>query len=386
MSLTYQYDNESFYGEDINPSTDGNLILGQLTKESIYSSHLNYYPITTYTYPYSEGLAKKAQITIVAPRGWVGVSSGDLTTQKDTQDGKTLYEYEMSFSSGVLPYPLAIYPYEVTETVYEDRLPVMIYSSEEDVPYAEERLELVTEKALPFLEELMGEFPFENLRIVEVFPREGMTGLAAKSLVMLSQDTLFAAPIDGNYDQFPAIVVVDEIAHQWNGYKVMFSNYLAEGMSEYTTNLFLERYVDEDILGDKMESYRQGYTQVTNFLNALKSINDSGGNIEEASKQLDVSVEELEPYWQYAEYGEVPITDPDVYLPLYFIKGALAIDALRNELGDEAFFKGFKRTFGKRLEEEEVTVDYFKECFESECDKSLDAFFEQWYFETGLPE
>ena len=34
----------------------------------------------------------------------------------------------------------------------------------------------------------MWEFPFDNLRIVEVFPVEGITGLAAKSLVMLSQE------------------------------------------------------------------------------------------------------------------------------------------------------------------------------------------------------
>ena len=117
----------------------------------------------------------------------------------------------------------------------------------------------------------------------------------------------------------------------------------------------------------------------------LKSYKDNGETMEEVSKQLEMSVEELEPYWQFADYGDVPITDPNVYVSLYFTKGALAINALREKLGDEAFFKGFKRLF-LQPSEEEVTLDYFKECFQSECDESLDAFFEQWYFETGLPE
>jgi len=377
VGLVYQYDRESFYAEDLNPSTGESLVLGQITKNSIYSSHLDYYP-------FSDGLAKKASIRIIAPQGWVGVSSGNLTRQEDLQDGSALYEYEIPFTSGRLPYPLAIFPYKTTETLYEDRLPVTIYSSEEDVLYAEERLGLVTGIILPFLEDLMGEFPFENLRIVEVFPREGMTGLAVKSLVMLSQDALFGVPIEGAYEQFPATVLVDEIAHQWNFYKVMFPNYLAEGISQYTTDMFVERYVNPDIMKEKMESYREYYTTITDFLNVLKSYKDEGMTIEEVSRQLNISVNEIEPYWPFADYGEVPITDPHIYLSLYFVKGALAIDALRTKLGDEKFFAGFRHLFSKSSQEE-VTLDYYRECFESEYGGSLEDFFERWYFKTGLP-
>jgi hypothetical protein len=377
VGLAYQYDRDSFYAEDLNPSTGESLVLGQITKNSIYSSHLDYYP-------FSDGLAKKASIRIIAPQGWVGVSSGNLTRQEDLQDGSALYEYEIPFTSGRLPYPLAIFPYKTNETLYEDRLPVTIYSSEEDVLYAEERLALVTGMILPFLEDLMGAFPFNNLRIVEVFPREGMTGLAVKSLVMLSKEMLFGVPIEGDYGQFTATVLVDEIAHQWNFYKVMLPNYLAEGISQYTTDMFVERYVNPDIMRENVESYREYYTTITDFLNTLKLYKDEGMNIEEVSRQLNVSVDEIEPYWPFADYGEVPITDPNVYLSLYFVKGALAIDALRKKLGDEEFFAGFRHLFSKSSQEE-VTLDYYRECFESEHGGSLEDFFERWYLETGLP-
>lgn len=377
IGLAYRYDGESFYAESINPTTNEGLVLGQVTRDSIYSSHLYYYPS-------SDVLAESASIKIIAPREWMGVSSGELTRCEELQDGTTLYEYDMPFSSGRLPYPLAIYPYEVTESVYDGRLPVSIYSCAEDVPYSEEKMELVTATILPFLEDLMGEFPFEKLRIVEVFPRTGMTGLAAKSLVMLSQDTLFGVPIAGDYSAFPATVLVDEIAHQWNFYKVMFPNYLSEGISQYTSDLFTERYVDADIMEERMEAYRKAYTDVVELLEELKSLKDSGGTTEEASDKLGLPVEEIESFWQYADYGEVPITDPNIYLSLYFLKGALAIDALRNALGDEDFFAGFKELF-QEASQQEVPLDYFEECFESACGSSLDNFFQRWYYETGLP-
>ncbi|MBN2026517.1 MAG: hypothetical protein JW854_07160 [Actinobacteria bacterium] len=376
VALTYRYDGESFYAEGLNPTTNEGLVLGQITRDSIYSSHLFYYPYS--------GEARRASMRIVAPRGWIAVSSGELVTCEELQDGMTLYEYEIPFASGRLPYPLAIYPYEVTEALYDGRLPVSIYACQEDVPYSEEKMELVTGTILPFLEELMGEFPFEELRIVEVFPKTGMTGLATKSLVMLSQDTLFGEPIAGDYSVFPATVLVDEIAHQWNYYKVMFPNYLAEGISQYTSDLFTERYVDPDIMKERMATYREAYANVVGLLAALKSYKDNGETIEEVAERLGLSVEEVEAYWQYADYGEVPISDPNVYLSLYFLKGALAIDALRNELGDETFFAGFRSLF-QEASEQEATLDHFEQCFESACGSSLGAFFQRWYYETGLP-
>lgn len=376
IELVYRYDGESFYAESINPTTNEGLVLGQITRDSIYSSHLYYYPYS--------GEAERASMRIAVPRGWVGVSSGEFIACEELQDGTTLYEYEMPFSSGRLPYPLAIYPYEVTEAVYDGRLPVSIYSCAEDIPYSEEKMELVTGTILPFLEDLMGEFPFEELRIVEVFPKTGMTGLATKSLVMLSQDTLFGVPIAGDYSVFPATVLVDEIAHQWNYYKVMFPNYLAEGISQYTSDLFMESYADPDTMEERMEAYRKAYADVVELLEELKSHKDNGETIEEVAEKMGLSAEETEAYWQYADYGEVPITDPNIYLSLYFLKGALAIDALRNEMGDEDFFAGFKDLF-QEASQQEVPLDYFEECFESACGNSLEDFFQRWYHETGLP-
>jgi len=377
LELAYAYTGEAFYGYSLNPSTLDNLVLGQLTRESAYSSHLFYYPFP--------GLGTgRGRISITVPEGWMGVSAGILETQEALEGGWSRFTYDIPYASGLLPYPMAVYPYVVEETLYQDRLPVSIYCAPEDVSYAREKMEHVTTKVLPFLEELMGDFPWPNLRIVEVFPNQGNTGLAAKGLVMMSQALWFSATIGDDYLSLPSIILSDEIAHQWNAYRVQLPNFLAEGVSEYTDNLFQERFVGAATLTANMAAYREAYTRVVNLMSRLKPLKESGLSVEQAAASVGLSVADVAPFWPYVQWGELPITDPRVFPTLYFIKGALALHALRAQIGDTEFFAGFKKLFTD-AGDEPVTLDYFRQCFETVHGNSLAAFFQLWYYGTGLP-
>jgi len=376
LELEYTYSGEDFFGYSLNPSTLDNLVFGQITQQSIYSSHLYYYP-------YIEGQPGQARITITVPQRWMGVSAGMLQEQESV-DGRSRFVYEVPYSSGRLPYPIAAFPYAMQEMVYQDRVDVSIHSSKSDIEFAQEKLEFVTTKVLPFLEELMGNYPFGSLRIIEVFPREGNTGLAAKGVVMLSENLWFSAPIGNVYDSIPALVLVDECAHQWNFYHVQFPNFLAEGISEYTDNLFFERFVGSQRLANNMAIYRMAYISIVNLLNRLKSLRDRGMSAEQAAEGLELSIEDIMPYWPYAMWEELPISDPRVFPTLYFLKGAVAIHALRREIGDEHFFQGFKKLFSVSSDQP-VTLDDYSQCFESVHGASLDDFFRSWYYEPGLP-
>jgi hypothetical protein len=230
----------------------------------------------------------------------------------------------------------------------------------------------------------MGDYPWPNLRIVEVFPNQGNTGLAAKGLVMMSQALWFAAPIGDDYVTPQSIILSDEIAHQWNAYRLQLPNFLAEGVSEYTDNLFQERFVGADVLAANMAAYRDAYARVVAFMNQLKSFKDSGLSVEQAAANLGLSVADVSAFWPYVQWGELPITDPRVFPTLYFIKGALAIHALRRQIGDAEFFAGFKKLFTD-AGDEPVTLGYFQQCFETAHGGSLAAFFQLWYYGTGLP-
>jgi hypothetical protein len=377
LELGYTYSGTDFYGYALNPTTLDNFSLGQITSKSVHSSHLYYYP-------YLNGSTGQARIAITVPQGWMGVSAGVLQEQKSVGDQRQ-FVYDIPYPSGLLPYPFAAFPYVVPEAAYRDRVRVGIYSSVTDANYARDKLEFVTTKVLPFLEDLMGNYPLPNLRIVEIFLKEGNIGLAARGLIMLSQKMWFAAAIGASYTSVPAIVLIDECGQQWNAYHVQFPNYLAEGLSQYTDDLFLERFVDPNRMAKAMPAYRKAYTKITDLLNRLKPLKNAGQTVEQAAQTLGMSVEAVAPYWPYASVGEVAISDPRVFPTLYFLKGALALHALRMQLGDEQFFAGFKKVFAVGTTEP-VTLDYCRQAFESVHGTSLADFFEQWYNAPGLPD
>lgn len=374
LELGYSYSGKDFYGYGLNPTTFDNFVFGQITSKSVHSSHLFYYP-------YTDGLTGQATIAMTVPQGWIGVSAGVLQEQATVGD-QTRFVYDIPYPSGLLAYPMAAFPYVVQEANYRDRVQVGLYSSVADANYAKEKLEFLTTKVLPVLEDLMGDYSLPNLRIVESFPKEGNIGLATRGLVMLSQKMWFAAPIG---DYLPRVVLVDECGQQWNAYYVKFPNWLAEGLSEYTDDLFFERVVDPNWMATIMPAYRKSYTTMADRLNQLKPLKDAGMSSEQAAQTLGLSLGEVTPYWDYASYGEVSISDPRVFPTLYFLKGALALDALRTYLGDEQFFPGFKKLFAVPTAEP-VTLDYFRQCFESVHGASLADFFQKWYYEPGLPD
>ena len=376
LELAYSYSGKDFYGYSLNPTTLDNLVFGQITRQSVYSSHLAYYP-------YTDGLTGQARIAITVPQGWMGVSAG-VFLGSETAGSQSRFVYDIPYASGLLYYPIAAYPYVVQETVYQGRVLVGVYSSAADAGYAKEKLQFLTTKVLPFLEDLMGNYALPNLRVVEVFPKEGNTGLAARGLVMLSEKMWFSAPIGQVYDSLPAVVLVDECGQQWNAYQVQLPNYLAEGFSEYTDNLFAERFVDPNRMATVMPLYRKAYTQTVDRIAQLKPLKDQGLSLEQAAQALGLRVEDVAPYWPYASWGELAISDPRIFPTLYFLKGALALQALRTQLGDEQFFQGFKKLFSVGTSEP-VTLDYYRQCFESVSGVSLVDFFQRWYNDPGLP-
>lgn len=175
------------------------------------------------------------------------------------------------------------------------------------------------------------------------------------------------------------------MAHQWNFYHLQLPNYLAEGVSEYTDALFIEHMQGAKELEKELNSYRSSYQRISQLLNNLKAIRDKGGDINQASKELGLSIEKIEPYWPFSEWGEVAISDPRVFPALYFLKGALALHALRTELGDKTFFQAFMSFFSKHALSGQLTLVDFEKEFERHSGKDLGAFFNHWYHTPGQP-
>ena len=339
VAFDYEYDGSGYTGYGLNPGTWDNLLYGQITAHSVFSSHLFYYP-----FPYGDEVLESAMLAISVPAGWKAVSSGNLVAEEARCD-RAIFRYRCDFESGILAYPLAIYPYESLGFTYDNRFPVTLFFTPEDLAYAQERSTLLEESILPFLEGLMGPYPFEELRIVEVFPTTGNTGLATERLVMMSRKIFFGSPIDGDYRKAGAAVLVDEIAHQWNYYKVGFPVYFAEAVSQYTDLLYPEQVYGRTYINSAITRMSEEYVRISERLRRVRELREKGKSQAEAARALHESPADIAALWPFAERGEVPVSDPGVLYTLYFYKGAVALHALRNRLGDDVFFESFRNIF-----------------------------------------
>ncbi len=349
MALRIRYVDDHFYGTATNPGDNKPFSLGQIDAQAgSFSSHIPYYPFIRYA-------GNGADIRITVPEGLVAVSSGSLVGTSQPEPGWTTCHWRSDHGSGIIPYPFAVHAYATLEEVAADgRTRIEIYHRPEDEEYARQKMAILKDIFAVYLR-VFGDYPFSKLALVETVLLEGNIGLAAQSVVMLSKDVWFAEHIDSldlRITNKPMVVLADEVAHQWNAYKVSTPNFLAEGISRYTDSFYMAhrgvRQGDDTVLQRHMTHTRASYFRL----------------IEKAP--------------------DIAISKPAVTPALYFVKGALILDMLRERLGEETFLAGMRAYFTDN--EGAVTgLDTFAAAFEKVSGEELMWFFEQWYERDGHP-
>ena len=77
--------------------------------------------------------------------------------------------------------------------------------------------------------------------------------------------------------------------------------------------------------------------------------------------------------------------DFSAYQSIVYDKAALALNMLREMLGDEAFFRGLRDLFESR-KYGPVRTGQFREALEKASGRDLGAFFEGWFYSYALPK
>ena len=346
LRLRVVYSDDDFYATATNPEDGLPFSLAQLDPElGSFASHVAWYPWSTHQ-------GKSADIHITAPTGRQVITSGDLVARSSEGDGRTTWHYRSEHGSGLLAYPFACGRYDLLAGMAPDgRTRIEIHHLPEDAAFARQKLGILQE-IFAFYLETFGPYPFSKLAVVETNLREGNIGLAAQSVVMLSREVWFARELDRadtSLANAPLSVLADELAHQWNAYAVSSPNWLAEGISRYTDSLVMAHLAgDEGILVEHMRQTRAGYLHL------------------------------LE------EHPDRALARPGIYPALYFVKGALALDLLRERLGAEAFEEGMRAYFALG-HERPARLEDFEAAFEGVAKEELGWFFEQWWLRPGHP-
>jgi len=228
--------------------------------------------------------------------------------------------------------------FEVEEQVGPNELPLTYYfppATEEEIREGFRR----TPEMITTLEEWFGPYPFECY---------GGVVAGAGPPAALETQTL---PVYGG--STPGIgVQIHELAHQWFGNSVSFHTWsdlwLAESFASYAEWLWSAEHGEEGSLEERVRRYY-------GFLSG-------------------------------AEYELMGDPTPDHLFGLgVYVRGPVALHALRLEIGDEAFFSTLK-TWTSTFRGKTASAEDFIALVEERSGQDLRSFFEGWLYESELPE
>lgn len=237
----------------------------------------------------------------------------------------------------------------------------------------QERLRAIAGEIGNALEFMAAKFGPPALPHLTVSPIPANFGQGFPGLVYLSTLTYLKGLRRASEPQdlfFTDLLQAHETAHQWWGNRVSSATYrdywMMEALANYSALLYLEKAKGGRTVDTMLESYRTALLEK----NEAGQIVDSAGPIV-LGPRLETS---LEPRaWRIITYG----------------KGSWIIHMLRRRMGDQPFFALLGEIM-KRYDHGKMTTEEFRALAAARLppkseDASLENFFEQWVYNTGIP-
>jgi aminopeptidase N len=204
-------------------------------------------------------------------------------------------------------------------------------------------------KPLAFYTKLIGPYSYEKLANVQSKTIFG--GLENAGCIFYSENSVTG---QGNAEGLMA----HEIAHQWFGNSVTEADWhhiwLSEGFATYLTSVYMEKTYGKEKLNESMKSARD---------RVLRSFERSPGPV------IDTTITDLMKLLSANSYQ----------------KGAWVLHMLRQNIGDESFWKGM-RSFYERFRNSNALTSDFEKVMEEVSGKNLEKFFHQWLYVAGQPD
>ncbi|MFI8100437.1 M1 family metallopeptidase [Streptomyces sp. NPDC086023] len=284
-------------------------------------------------------------VSVSVPDGTQAISNGVLQSTS-SRLGWTRYNWRSNKPQATYLATLAIGKFDITQDTTANGLPVLnAYSKDlgDNAGAARASIERTGEVA-DWLSEVFGPYPFNALG--------GYVPNVTSGYALETQTRPFYSP-----RQFAnganVSVVVHELAHQWYGDSVSVNNWkdiwVNEGFARYSQWLWSEK--------------------------------EGEGTAQELAQWAYDSRPAEDPFWQ-VKPGD-PGPDNQFHGAVYD-RGAIALQALRNQVGDQTFFailKGWPTEFAYG----NAKVGDFVKYAEKVSGKPLAALFDTWLYTAGKP-
>jgi hypothetical protein len=320
----------------------------------VYSNRTAWHPR-----PRGEDFAT-SRVRLDTPRDYLAVSGGELVSIRE-EEGRVRAEFRQQQPGKFIT--AAVARFQDVGLRQEGELALRGFAVPRTKSETQERLR-TAEAILGFYTERFGPspYPFLNVALAEA---NTPGGHSPPGMVLLQQRPPLARtrslPDDpASFPDQPDFFLAHELAHQWWGQGTAPASYrerwLSEAWAQYASALWVRQQQGGRAFLDMMEQMRRW---------ALRHSADG-------------------PIHLGRRLGVVR-GDPRIFRAVVYDKGAWVLQMLRELLGDEAFFAG-ARAFLERHRYAIATTDELREALESTSGRDLRPYFEQWIYDTQVPD
>lgn len=287
------------------------------------------------------------RVTAVIPEEWIVVGSGRKVAETATAGmASSTWVVEEKSEAFTLVANTFVAKSRAWSASTGQRIELQTYFLPDNASLADEYLDATAEYLDAYVR-ILGEYPFEKFAVVENF--------FASGLGMPSFTLLGSGSIRRHYVQPYALG--HEIVHAWIGNSVFnrdgHGNWV-EGLTTYLANYYWHELVQDD---------RQALEQRRMMLQGYN---------------LYVKPEDDYPVSRFLRKHDEKDN------AIGYQKSAFVFHLLRQEIGDEPFWRGLK-TFVSRYRNRPADWESIETVFSQESGRSLRWFFEQWIERPGAP-
>jgi aminopeptidase N len=299
-------------------------------------------------YPSNDHPSDKAtyDVGISVPKGYKSLSNGDLVSQKEAR-GWNHSEWRSDKPQATYLATLSVGKFDITESKTDSGIPVINgYSKSLGKEAAAARASVErTAEITDWLETVFGPYPFSSVG--------GYVPKTDQGFALETQTRIFY----GNErfkDGADVPVVVHELAHQWYGDSVSVRQWkdiwLNEGFATYASWLWSEK--------------------------------EGEGTAQELADETYASYPADDEFWTVKPGDPGP---ENQFHGAVYDRGAMALQALRNEIGDKKFFAVLKGWPTERAQGN-ARVGEFVAYAEKVSGKPLADLFDTWLYEPSRPK
>jgi aminopeptidase N len=295
-----------------------------------------------------------SEISMTVDSKYVTLSNGKLIAQKPNKNGTRTDTWKMEEPNAPYLFMMAVGDFKIYKDSYKGK-EVNYYLEPKYAPYAKQIFGK-TPDMMAFYGKMLGvEYPW--VKYSQIVARDYVSGAMENTSATLHGEYVQGTErelLDNNEES----TIAHELFHQW------FGDYVtAESWSNLTMN----------------ESF-------ATFGEVLWHGHDAGHDAEDRSRY-----EKLQNYLHSQKNGDSPIlarfhykNRDDMFDNISYSKGSIILYALKNQMGDEAFFKSLNRY---------LTTNAYKNgephqlrlAMEDVTGKDWLQYFTQWYFQGGNP-